>query len=767
MIYGRWNKYVVGIGAVIILASCSTTKRLGESDVLYTGVKKIEIESMTEEDVPSSVESAIKDPLNVKPNNPLYSPYIRTPLPIGLWVWNYFYTERTTGFRSWIYRRFGKQPVLISKVQPEARVELVQDVLDNHGYFGSTGGYELHYRRNPKKARISYHFEVAEPWFYSKVTFPERICNVTNTICDLQATSNLQPGAQYNVDSMSNERVRITNFLRNGSYYYFRPEYIEYLADTTQEPYKVDLRMVMAAGIPPAAMKAYDVGNMTVRIFNSTGGQADSVMHNDVMLWYQEPLKLKPKVLDRALTLKPGDPARLGEINKTITNLNKLEIFRYVNLEVTPLDSLNGRDSMDLTIVAALDNPLQAQFEVDFRSLSNSFMGPAAMFSVQHNNAFRGGEKFNFRVHGSYEWQTGNTSSQLNASTINSYEVGLNTSLAWPRVVPDFIPLAKKYGGRTTLNLGGSVLNRPNFFTMMAANFSAAYDWQTSAKSSHNWTVFKLVYNDLLRTTDAFEEAIGQNETIKRSFENQFIPSMSYTYTWDTRYGRNKRHRLVWQTNITEAGNIIAGAQGLFGREDKALFGSHFSQFAKLTTEIKTYYQINPSNIIAARFFAGAGYAYGNSEVLPYSEQFFIGGAYSIRAFTIRSIGPGSFRPALDNPYGYFDQTGDFKLELNLEYRMKLLGNLYGAVFFDAGNIWLLKKDEKRPGGTIGAGGFLNQIATGTGAGLRFDLNFLVLRADLGIALHTPYANPEKPGYYNIPSFKDGLGFHLAIGYPF
>ena len=163
----------------------------------------------------------------------------------------------------------------------------------------------------------------------------------------------------------------------------------------------------------------------------------------------------------------------------------------------------------------------------------------------------------------------------------------------------------------------------------------------------------------------------------------------------------------------------------------------------------------------------GAGYAYGNSKVMPYSEQFYIGGANSIRAFTVRSLGPGSYRPSEDQVNGYWDQTGDFKLEANVEFRFKMLGNLGGAVFLDAGNIWLLKNDPQRPGGALRAKNFWNEIALGTGVGLRYDISVLVLRLDMGIGIHTPYSNPDKKGYYNIQNFKDGLGIHLAIGYPF
>lgn len=194
--------------------------------------------------------------------------------------------------------------------------------------------------------------------------------------------------------------------------------------------------------------------------------------------------------------------------------------------------------------------------------------------------------------------------------------------------------------------------------------------------------------------------------------------------------------------------------------------GNPFAQFIKLTSEIRYNYRIDVNNRLAMRLMAGIVYSYGNMTISPYSEQFFVGGANSIRAFTVRALGPGSYHPAVENKYSYIDQTGDFKLEANLEYRFRILGDLHGAVFLDAGNVWLLRDDANRPGGKLDLKHLAKDIALGTGFGIRYDLTFLVLRFDVGVGLHVPYET-GKSGYYNLPSFKKSLGYHLAIGYPF
>ena len=665
--------------------------------------------------------------------------------------------------------------VLERDVQPEARVGMVTDILDNHGYFGSGATWEHFPRHNPKKTKVGYDVRVARPWFFSTVRFPlvRDSLPITREIADITSSSNVSPGLQYNVDTLAREQVRITTALRGRGYYWFRPEYLEYQADTTRVPYGVDLHMNVSRAAPAAALVPYRVGDVSLRLFSSDGtGEADSTEINGIKVWYQQPLKLRRSVIRRAMSLQRGEVASLPAINRMLDNLTRIGVFRYVNPEMPPLDSLKAGDSLDVVVSAAMNTPMEIMGEVDLSYKSSSFIGPALSLKFGHGNIFGGGEVLSLGLVGSYEWQTGNTSSGAGSTAVNSYEIGVNTSLVFPRMlVPDFMGRKLRYGGKTSYSLGVDLLNRPKFFRMLSFNFSNTYDFRTSGTVTHSFTPFKMVYNKLLRTTDEFNDAIDNNPMIKQSFKDQFIPSASYTFSYDKRYGYMRRDRIAVQATLTSAGNVWAGAYSLFGAakgpEAKKLMGDPFSQFFKETVELRLYKQLGRTATFAMRVFAGAGHAYGNSSVLPYTEQFYIGGANSIRAFTVRSIGPGSYRFEGDNTvYRYFDQTGDMKLELNAEFRFRVAGGLNGAVFFDAGNIWLLKDDPGREGGRIGSGGFLNQIATGTGMGVRYDLSFLVVRLDLGIGIHLPYAT-SRAGYYNIPRFRDGMGLHLAIGYPF
>ena len=757
------------------LASCSTTRRIAPGDRLYTGVRKITFTPVADSlHLSAEAIAAAQEPLDVAPNNPLWSPYWRTGLPVGLWAWNYLYTPKERGFKYWLFKRLAKAPVLISTVRPELRVRVADQILENHGYFGVRGSYELHPSRHKpdRKARVSYRFEFPPPHTYDTIEYLAAPAPVGTWMDSLRSGTRLRVGDVYNLDTLVAERNRIVSALRSRGYYYFRPEYIVYEADTTQTPGRVALRMRLAEGIPEAALCPYRVGSVSVSLSNPVGGPVDTMTLGPVQVRYQQPLKIRPRILREAIALAPGQLFNVEAQNTTQTNLDKLGIFSSVSLSVPPLDSLAGSsgDSLEVRIAATFDKPIQADFEADLTSRSNSYLGPGLSFGLRHNNIFKGGEMLSLNLTGSYEWQTGNRSQyETRPSAVNSYAFGLNASLAIPRIVaPGFVYRGQTRPARTTFKIGADLMNRPKYFRMLSLNLSAGYDFRTSPYSSHSLTVFKLTYNSLLHTSHAFDSTMARNPAVALSFSDQFIPALNYLYTFDRTYGRRQRDRFVFQASLTDAGNLLAGIYEAFGSHGtKRLFGSPFSQFVKGTAEFKWFHRIGQHHMLASRCMVGAGYAYGNSRVLPYSEQFYIGGANSIRAFTVRSLGPGSYRPSADRTDGYWDQTGDFKLEANVEFRFRMIGNLGGAVFVDAGNIWLLKNDPQRPGGVLQGRGFWNEIALGTGAGLRYDVGVLVLRLDLGIGIHTPYSDPDKRGYYNIRNFKEGLGLHLAIGYPF
>lgn len=755
---------------ILLLTSCSTTKKLSGDEVLYVGVKKMEIVTPKKLKLESRQKSAITSPLSYPPNNPLISPYYRTPLPIGLWVYNWN-IKKEKGFKWWLYRQLAKKPVLISDVQPELRLKMVENNLKDYGFFDVKQTYQIIPRKhNPRKAKISYRIELSEPFNLQTVVLWGWPGQMDTIVRNSMSHTLLKTGNQYDVNVMEQERQRISGLLRNSGYYYFQPDYIEFLADTTQQTGKVDLRIGIKRGVPEAAFYPYRIKNVGITLSGSANeGKRDSVVMKGVGLNYIPPETLKNKIILDAIQLRPGQLYAAWRQNITQVNFVQLGVFKYANLTINPVDTITSRE-LDFKIDAVYALPVETEVEVDVSSKSNNLLGPGLTLSLSNRNMFKRAETFSLKLTGAYEWQIGGTKNTKDNGLINSYELGLNLNLSVPRLTPRFMKSNIMRQERSNFQIGTDFLNRHSYFRMISFWGNATYDFFTSRRNNHSLVPFKLTYTHLLRTSHEFDSTLNNNPAIALSFRNQFIPSMSYTYTFDRAATYRNPNRLFWQTSLTQAGNIISGIQYLSGKKGKGkeIFGNVYSQFLKLTSEVIKYKQVSDHSQVAMRFMGGIGYAYGNTKVMPYSEQFYIGGANSIRAFRIRSIGPGSYHPQTKSVTAYLDQTGDIKLEGNIGYRFRIAGRMQGALFMDAGNVWLLRKEKERPGGEFRLKGLWKEIALGTGAGLRYDITYIVIRADLGVALHAPY-DTGKAGYFNIRNygFKDGLVLNLAIGYPF
>lgn len=756
------------VALVLSVISCSTTSRIADDELLYTGVKKLNIQCENDSLVlDEAVAEDIATVINVAPNNSLYSPYIRHPFPVGLWVYNHW-NDSATGLKGWLYRRLVEEPVLISKVKPQHRVEMINTVLQDNGYFDSRASYELvTSEKNNKKAKITYNVMVNEPYVISSVGYLETGNELDNRIDSLaRADRYFKPGNRYSMDSLNAVRVKITNVLRNRGYYYFRPEYLEYYADSTIKKGKIALRMVKASGIPPAALRRYKTGNITTVVNPNSGkGTPDTInLGPKGEMIRMNPLRLNNDVFSKRITFRKGKTFSVRDMERTQASLSTMGIFSGIDIDVTPLDSIyGGRNTVDVAIKCTMDQPIEAKIEAQATSKSNSFIGPGFGLGVAHKNIFGGGEILNADATVGYEWATGGKS--IEGYDYNSYEFGLTSTLAIPRLLaPRFIDRSRRYQNWTKFSLSAELLNRPSYFKIVKFGAGLSWQWHSHRHSLNELIPFRLTYTKLLNTTAEFDETMANNPAVALSFRNQFIPEIQYNYTYDRSFSGNN---LTYNLQVIETGNVFAGIWSLCGSKgEKKMFGTPFSQFVKLQTSVVYNHGVMPGHRLVARMLVGAAHAYGNSSQVPYSEQFYIGGANSIRAFAVRSVGPGSFRPDVTNPNGYYDQTGTFKLEANLEYRFPIFSYLKGALFLDAGNVWLLSDDSNRPGGKLVMKDFFNEIAVGTGLGLRFDMDMLVIRADVGYALHAPY-DTGKSGYFNMPSFKKSYAFHLAIGYPF
>jgi outer membrane protein assembly factor BamA len=780
-LYRAMNKYDIkitsGIWIFLLLAACSTTKNLPEGEVLYTGIKAIEVISPKQTKAMDSAMEEIESALSYPPNNALFgSSSGRYPFPAGLWVYNAFVNKKG-GIHKWIFDTFAARPVFISAVNPEVRAAVARNLLRENGYFDGTCAYEIIPEKNLRKAKVSYTLEMNHAYTYDSIRYM-RMRHYADTLLKANDDKSLlHKGDNFNVVKLEAERQRIAALLRDNGFYYFRPDFIVYDADTLLSPGKVRLRVRRKDGLPLNALRPFRIGSMSVHIRGfDTGLPVDSVTYKDLTIYHQGKLRIQPRVLYGRFTFKPGDLYRQEEQQRTQTGISRLEAFSYTEFHYSERDTaLRSRnDLLDVRIHTAYDLPYDGEFEVNLTTKSNSYTGPGAIFGLTRRNAFRGGELIGLQLHGSYEWQTGARTEK--SSKINSYELGLSSTLTLPFILfPGFMYRDLARPSATAFRLSADLMNRARFFKMVSFGGSMAYEFRPASTTKHSITPFRLTYNKM-HPTALFDSIADVNKSLYVSLQDQFIPAMSYTFTYDNT-ALGKRNLFWWETTVTQSGNILNGLYALtgkgFNKKDKAIFGNRFSQFIKGASEVRYTRRIDRNNRIVGRLGLGAIYSYGNALSAPYSEQFYVGGANSIRAFTIRSIGPGRYVAPLRpdgtvRPYAYIDRTGDLKLEANLEYRFKIVGELNGAVFFDSGGVWTVRADDDRPGGQVKAARFFTDLATGTGIGLRYDLSFLVARFDFGLALHVPY-DTGRSGYFNINPFKkeQGRAWHLAIGYPF
>ena len=593
------KRFALYICCLLLTAACSTTKNLPEGEILYTGQKAMIVENPPTTPVGETAMEEVEAALATAPNNSLLgSSSVRIPFPFGLWVYNGF-VKYEKGVGRWIFNRFAAKPVLMSTVNPDIRQKAAQNILRDYGYFNGTVSYQTF--TDPKdslKAKLQYTVNMNNPYVIDTV-FYQGFSQRTLRIMEMSRRRSLiSPGEQFNITDLDGERTRISNLLRNIGCYYFRPDYLTYQADTTLVPGgHVSMRMIPVAGMPKVAEKPFYVGRKAIYLYGRQGEEPnDSTSYNGVKIYYHDKLDVRPNMLYRWMNYQGfrmkrqvTDSAGISR-QKSFQNryslyrqtriqerLSNVGIFRYLEMQYVPRDTAMTIDTLDVNVRAMLNKPYDAELDFNVKLKSNNQMGPGAAFTVTKNNVFGGGESWNIKLNGSYEWQTGNRVAG-NSSAINSWELGISGTLTFPQIL--FTKLFREdpqYPSSTSFRIYADQLNRAKFFKMLAFGGSASYEYQTSATSHHSITPFKLTYSLLQRTTAEFDSIVGVNKALGRSLENQFIPAMSYTYTYDDSPLKQKRHHLWWQTSFTQAGllvNSISTAMGnRFNERDKNLFG--------------------------------------------------------------------------------------------------------------------------------------------------------------------------------------------------
>ena len=681
----------------------------------------------------------------------------------------------------------------MANVNPQLRAQVAEHQLDKYGYFNGKVTYDVLTQSNPKKAKVAYHVDFGHLWTLDSMTYLNFPAQGRQLIDSSMNKALIRKGSPFNVSNMESERQRITRLFRNRGYYFYQNSYASYLADTVNVPGKVQLRLMMADSVDDKATRQWYIGKIHVNFRKQYMEELkDSFVRSYLSFHYNgRKMPIRPGIVLQSLRLRPRELYRVRTEERAKTGLQEMGLFSYSSIQFTPrsvqtLDSLGNvvyRDTLDANIDLVFDKPYDFYVEANARGKTTGRVGPELVVGLTKRNAFHGGEKLSVNLHGSHEWQT--ISQAGGGSTrINSYEYGSDVSVEFPRIITPWnmfrtmeqnerryraghMPTRYRGVPTTTIKASMNVLNRASYFRRHVASGELTYAWSTSYQHQHSFSPLILSYEFMNSRTAAFDSILALHPYLQISMRDQFVPKMSYTYTY--RSPRRYRHPITWSTTISEAANILslgymAAGKG-WNEKDKKMFKNPFAQFLKLETDFVKYWRITQDGTLVGHVNAGIIWSYGNAENAPYYEQFYIGGANSVRAFNVRSIGPGRYQPT-NSKYSYIDQTGDIKYLMNLEYRQKVWGDLYGALFLDAGNVWTLRNHEYSPLGKFDVDKFFGQLAVGTGVGVRYDMGMFVIRVDWGIGLHVPY-DTGKSGIYNIRRFKDAQSLHFAVGYPF
>lgn len=750
--------------AVLIVGSCSSTSSVPEGDQLYIGLNPIEYKEYEKNDHFYAVQEEVEAALATAPNGAFFGSSYHRTIPYKLWIWNNF-SNSETKLGKWIAKTFGSAPVLMSWVNPELRTSVAQSVLRKHGYLGGTVSYMVEQQKNPKKAKIAYTVnmnELSTVDTLEYVNFP----SLSDSLIRLHVDeARIKPGDPFDVSALDAERSRLSTLFRNNGFYYYQPSYASYLADTLAVPGKVHLRLQLADNIPAAASHKWYIGKMNVNIMKQSMEQLrDTFTYRRLTLAFNgKKPPIRARLLLRHLRLLPKQQFSYDAYMESADRLSNSGQYSSVQFAFTPQDTTALCDTLDMTVSCVLNKPYEAYVETNYSNKINGRTGPEIVVGFKKKNAFRGGEVIDLNLHGAYEWQTNGQGSDY-----NSYEYGTDLSVSFPRMIVPFLKPYRYYNTpTTTVRASTNVVKRPGYFKMHTASGDWTYKWQPTDRKKHEFSPLTIKYQHLTYATHKFDSIMYATPYLYATMQDIFIPKMIYSFTYTS--PKKYRNPIYWNITASEAGNILSlgymAAGKKWGDEGKEMFKNAYAQFFKIESDFTKTWATGLKSQLVGHINVGLVYSYGNMKATPYSEQFYVGGANSIRAFPVRSVGPGSYYTD-EARLSYLDQTGDMKFLANLEYRFNLFGNLYGAAFIDAGNVWGLKDDGYRSGARFKLKNIAKEMALGTGVGVRYDLEFLILRLDWGVGLHMPY-DTGKSGYYNIRRFKDSHSLHLAVGYPF
>ena len=752
--------------AAVGLASCSVSNYIPDGEYYLKDV------SISTDDEAATKNYNLSSYILQVPN----SKWFVAKVPLGIYMLS---GSDTTRWTCRLLRKLGEAPRLYDAESAQTAERAMEQMLANEGYMHANVVQEKTIKG--KKMKLDYHVQPGKRYFIRRIHR-----NIDNNeisqllLSDDTLTSYLREGMPFNVNRLNEERSRITSLLRDNGYYHFVKDHISFLADTLEGSTMVDITMNIGKYVPdgrslPEDHRKYYVGDITfLTDYTNLDQPADSFFHGGHKFIYQGKRRFRANLLQANTAIEENQPYSESQYRLTLTNLSRLSAFSFSNVRFAQRPS---SDTLDCFIIANHAQPKSISFEVEGTNSAGD-LGAATSASFQHKNLFRGSETFTFKIRGAYEAITG-----LDGYEGHNYiELGAESRLAFPGFYFPFITpqFAKKLKATSEIALQYNLQNRPEF-RRRVLTAAWRYRWTSpNQRVSNKFDLLEINYVHMPWISRTFKEqyldSIGRsNAILAYNYENLLITKLGYSFTYNslgtsttTTYGKNA---IVIHGNLETSGNVLNAwshlTKAATNNFDQYKFcGIAFAQYIKGDFDFSKSIRIDNRNSMAFRFGFGLAYPYGNSKVLPFEKRYFSGGANSVRGWSVRSLGPGTYNSD-DRGINFINQSGDIKLDASIEYRTFLFWKINGAVFVDAGNIWTIHEYADQPGGCFYFHEFYKQIAVSYGIGLRLALDFFTIRFDGGMKAINPAYTGSRHYPIAHPNLRRDFAFHFAVGLPF
>lgn len=762
----RWLHYISPL-LLWMTASCSVSKFIPEGEYLLDDVKVVSDDKAVK---PSDISGYNRQ----NPNSSWFS-LVKVPMHI----YSLSGTDTTRRINRFI-QKLGDKPVIFDEEAAERSREDMQSALHNMGYMQAD--VRLRKETRKKKLRLKYLVHPGPAYRISHWDYDIQDDSVRRYMAGY-ASQLMHEGMQFDVNTLDQERQQMTNHLQDRGFYRFNKEYVTCTADTVRGTHLVDLTFHIAPydATSHTTHARYRIGEVNVvtdfdmtHAMRQDFARFDSLHYKGLNIFYRERPFLKPEVLSQNIAITPDSFYSDSRLQHTRSSLGRLHAIKYTDIRFQE----DAADSTRLDCHVLLSRNKVNSFSAELEGTNSAGdLGAAASLSYQNRNLFNGSELFTFKVRGAYEAVTG----LQGYSNENYVEYGVEASINFPRFLFPFISAEVRQRTQATSEIGiqFNSQERPEF-GRRAASVTWGYRWTYKRKWQHRVDVLDLNYVYMPWISSTFREEYldnpeNSNSILRYNYENLLIMKAGYGFTYhsdgrESRTASNNSYSIRF--NIESSGNLLYAFSHMLNatrNEDHQYTVANiaYAQYIKTDIDFTKSFRIDHRNSIVFHVGMGVAYPYGNSRILPFEKRYFSGGANSVRGWSVRRLGPGSFA-GNDRNIDFINQSGDIKLDLNLEYRTKLFWKLNGAFFVDAGNIWTIRDYEEQPGGAFRFDSFYKQIAVSYGLGLRFDFDYFILRFDAGMKAVNPAYRNSKEHYPLIhPDFGRDFAFHFAVGYPF